>query len=341
LADELLISREDKDVKIESVPSRLALAVAAIVCALFAANPVAAQTYPTKPVRFIIPFAPGGNTDVQGRLIAHKLTDLWGQQVVVDNRAGAGGTLGVEITTKAPPDGYTIVLASFGNILVGPSLFPKLGYDPLKDLAPVVLVSTPPGLLVINPALPAKNVGELIAYARANTGKLNYGSAGNGTWNHLFAEHLKALARIQMTHVPYKGANPAVTDVIGGQIQVAIAPFPTAMPHVKSGRLRALAVTSAQRSPVVPDIPTVAESGLPGYQAASWFAVLAPAQTQQPVIAKLNRDINAVLGQPEVRAAFAADGTEPAGGTPEQLRESMRAGIAQWGRLVRDLGVKL
>ncbi len=315
--------------------------IIAAVTAFTVIAPAAAQNYPTRPVRFIVPFAPGGNTDVQGRLIAQKLTEVWNQQVVVDNRAGAGGTVGVEMLSKAPADGYTIALASFGNILVGPSLFPKLGYDPLKDLAPVVLVSQPPGLLVVNPGLPVKNVTELINYAKANPGKLNYGSAGNGTWNHLFAEHFKALTGIQMTHIPYKGANPAVTDVMGGQIQVSFAPFPVAVPQIKSGRLRVLGVTSARRSPVLPEVPTVAESGLPGYSAATWFAVLAPAKTPPAVIAKLNKDINAVLARPEVRAAFAADGTEPAGGTPEQLRESMRSGIKQWGELVRNLGVKL
>lgn len=315
--------------------------IIAALAAFTVIAPAVAQNYPNRPVRFIVPFAPGGNTDVQGRLIAQKLTEAWNQQVVVDNRAGAGGTVGVEMLAKAPADGYTIALASFGNILVGPSLFPKLGYDPLKDLAPVVLVSQPPGLLVVNPGLPVKNVTELIAYAKANPGKLNYGSAGNGTWNHLFAEHFKALTGIQMTHIPYKGANPAVTDVIGGQIQVSFAPFPAAVPQIKSGRLRVLGVTSAQRSPVLPEVPTVAESGLPGYSAATWFAVLAPAQTPQPLITRLNKDINAALLRPEVKAAFAADGTEPAGGTPEQLRESMRTGIKQWGELVRKLDVKL
>ena len=315
--------------------------IIAAIAVLSAIAPAIAQNYPNRPVRFIVPFAPGGNTDVQGRLIAQKLTETWNQQVVVDNRAGAGGTVGVEMLARAPADGYTIALASFGNILVGPSLFPKLGYDPLKDLAPVVLVSQPPGLLVVNPGLPVKNVTELIAYAKANPGKLNYGSAGNGTWNHLFAEHFKALTGIQMTHIPYKGANPAVTDVIGGQIQLSFAPFPAAVPQIKSGRLRVLGVTSVQRSPVLPDVPTIAEAGLPGYSAATWFAVLAPAKTPQTIIAKLNTDINAALVRPEVKAAFAADGTEPAGGTPEQLRESMRSGIKQWGDLVRNLDVKL
>lgn len=315
--------------------------IIAALAAFTVIAPAVAQNYPNRPVRFIVPFAPGGNTDVQGRLIAQKLTEAWSQQVVVDNRAGAGGTVGVEMLAKAPADGYTIALASFGNILVGPSLFPKLGYDPLKDLAPVVLVSQPPGLLVVNPGLLVKNVTELIAYAKANPGKLNYGSAGNGTWNHLFAEHFKALTGIQMTHIPYKGANPAVTDVIGGQIQVSFAPFPAAVPQIKSGRLRVLGVTSAQRSPVLPEVPTIAEAGLPGYSAATWFAVLAPAQTPQALIVRLNKDINAALLRPEVKAAFAADGTEPAGGTPEQLRESMRTGIKQWGELVRKLDVKL
>jgi tripartite-type tricarboxylate transporter receptor subunit TctC len=313
----------------------------AAALAVAAAVPALAQNYPARPVRFIVPFAPGGNTDVQGRLIAMKLSERWGQQVVVDNRAGAGGTLGVEMLAKAPADGYTMALASFGNILVGPSLFPKLAYDPLKDLAPLVLVSQPPGLLVVNPALPVKTVADFISYGKANPGKLNYGSAGNGTWNHLFAEHFKALTGVQMTHIPYKGANLAVTDVMSGQIQVSFAPFPAAVPQIKAGRLRVLGVTSAQRSPVLPEVPTVAESGLPGYSAATWFAMLAPAKTPQPLIQKINTDANAVLALPEVKAAFAADGTEPAGGTPEQLRESMRSGIAQWGKLVRELGIKL
>ncbi len=313
----------------------------AAALAAMAAVPALAQNYPARPVRFIVPFAPGGNTDVQGRLIAMKLSEKWGQQVVVDNRAGAGGTLGVEMLAKAPADGYTMALASFGNILVGPSLFPKLAYDPLKDLAPLVLVSQPPGLLVVHPALPVKTVADFISFGKANPGKLNYGSAGNGTWNHLFAEHFKALTGVQMTHIPYKGANLAVTDVMSGQIQVSFAPFPAAVPQIKAGRVRVLGVTSAQRSPVLPDVPTIAESGLPGYSAATWFAMLAPAQTPQPLIRKINADANAVLKLPEVKAAFAADGTEPAGGTPEQLRESMRSGIAQWGKLVRELGIKL
>lgn len=312
-----------------------------LVALLMASGTGTAQNYPTRPVRFIIPFAPGGNTDLQGRLIAQKLSDAWAQQVVVDNRGGAGGTLGVDVAAKAAPDGHTLVLASFGNILVGPALYRKLPYDPMKDLAPVVLVSTPPGLLVVNPTLPAKDVQELIAYARSNPGRINYGSAGNGVWNHLFGELFKSMAKIEMTHVPYKGTAPAITDLIGGQLQMMMSPFPTALPHVKSGRLRAIAVTGAERSPVVPNIPTVAESGLPGYAAASWFALLAPAATPKPIIRKLNFDVNRIFAEPAVKAAFVSDGSEPVGGTPEDLARSIREGMAKWGKLVRDLNVQL
>lgn len=316
--------------------------VSVVAAALLVLSGVAfAQNYPTRPVRFIVPFAPGGNTDVQGRLIAQKLTEVWGQQFVIDNRGGAGGTLGVDMAAKAPPDGHTLVLASYGNILVGPALYRKLPYDPVKDLAPVILVSTPPGLLVVNSALPVKNVKDLIAYGRANPGKLNYGSAGNGVWNHLFGELFNVMAKIDMAHVPYKGTAPAVTDLLGGQVQVVFSPFPTAMPHVKSGRLRALAVTDDKRSPIFPGIPTVAESGLPGYAAASWFAVLAPAGTPRPIVDKLNREINRILTEPEVKAAFVADGSEPVGGSPEDLAKSIRAGVAKWGKLVRDLNLQL
>jgi len=314
---------------------------AAAIGLLAVTSVASAQNYPTRPVRFIVPFAPGGNTDLQGRLIAQKLAESLGQQFVVDNRGGGGGTLGVDLAAKAPPDGYTIVLGSFGNILVGPSLYKNLPYDPAKDLASVILVSTPPGLMVVNPGIPVKSVKELIAYGRTNPAKLNYGSAGSGVWNHLFGELFKTMAKIEMTHIAYKGTNPAITDLIGGQIQIVFSPFPTALPHVKSGRLRALAVTEDKRSPVIPSIPTVAESGLPGYAAASWFAVLAPAGTPQAIVSKLNAEINRIFALPEVKAAFAADGSEPVGGTPEDAAKSIRAGMAKWGKLVRDLNLHL
>jgi tripartite-type tricarboxylate transporter receptor subunit TctC len=299
------------------------------------------DAYPTKPIRFIIPFTPGGNTDVLGRLLGIKLTEAFGQQVVIDNRPGAGGTVGVEQAAKATPDGYTIVMGTFGSVLVANSLYKKLAYDPQRDLAPVVLVSTPPGLLVVHPSLPVKTVQDLIAYARANPGKLNYASSGAGTWNHLFGELFNATAKVKIVHVPYKGAVPAVTDVMGGQVQTMFTPFPPALPQLRSGKLRALAVSTAKRSGLLPEVPTVAESGLPGYAAEGWFAVLAPARTPAAIVKRLNSELNRALQLPDVKASLAADGAEPDGGTPEQLALSIREGSAKWSKLIRDLGLTL
>ena len=316
--------------------------ISAIIAALVVStSSIAAPSYPDKPIRLIVPFAPGGNTDVQARLIGNKLTAALGQQVIVDNRPGAGGTIGVDMAAKSTADGHTIVMASFGNILVGPSLYKKLPYDPVKDFAPIILISEPAGLLVVHPSVPVKSFGELIAYTKANPSKLNYASAGNGTWNHLFAEQLKSLAKVQITHVPYKGAGPAMNDVVGGHVQMMFAPFPSSRVHVNAGRLRALAATGTKRSLLFPDVPTVAQAGLPGYSAASWFGILAPAGTPKPVINRLNQEINKAFAAPEIKAAYAAEGLEPAGGTPEDIAKSIRDGMAQWGQLIRDLGIQL
>lgn len=317
------------------------LNLALTAAATLLAGAAAAQTYPTKPIRFIIPFTPGGNTDVLGRLLGQKLTETWGQPVVIDNRAGAGGTVGVDQASKAPPDGYTIVMGTFGSVLVANSLYKKLDYNPLRDLAPVVLVSTPPGLLVTHPLVPVKNVQELIAFARSYPGKLNYASSGSGTWNHLFGELFNAMAQVKVVHVPYKGAAPAVTDLLAGQVQMMFSPFPPALPQIRSGRLRALAVSSDKRSGLLPETPTVSESGLPAYAAEGWFAVLAPANTPPAIVGQLNRQLNRALQLPEVRASLAADGAEPAGGTPEELARSIREGSAKWGKLIRELGMSL
>jgi tripartite-type tricarboxylate transporter receptor subunit TctC len=331
--------------RLDASVGKLVRTVAAILAAMgilaAASSFAAAPAYPTKPIRLIVPFAPGGNTDIQARLIGQKLTEWLGQQVIVDNRPGAGGTIGVDMAAKAPADGYTIVIASFGNILVGPSLYKNLPYDPVKDLAPVILISEPAGMIVVHPSVPVKSVKGLIEYAKANPDKLNYASAGNGTWNHLFAEQFKSIAGIQMTHVPYKGAGPAMNDVVGGHVQVMFAPFPSAATHVRNGRLRALAATATKRSSLFPDVPTVAQSGLPGYSAASWFGMLAPAGTPKPVVARLNQEVNRAFAAPEIKAAYAAEGIDPAGGTPEDLAKSIRDGMAKWGKLVRDLGLKL
>ena len=299
-----------------------------------------AQDYPTKPIRFVVPYAPGGNTDILARLIGHNLSATWGQQVIIDNRPGAAGTVGAELVARSPADGYTLIMGSFGNIIVANSLYKKLKYDPLKDFAFIALVSLPPGIMVEHPAVPAQNVRELIAYAKNNPGRLNYGSPGAGAWNHLFFELFNASAGVAIVHVAYKGIAPAVVDLLGGQVQLAMAAFPAALPHVRSAKLRALAVTSAQRSGLLPEVPTVAESGLPGYEAAGWFGVLAPAGTPIAVVNKLNAAINRMLESPEIKASLAADGAEPAGGSPAQMAESARAASGKWARLIRELNIR-
>jgi len=313
---------------------------AILVLALTLATTVSAQGYPSKPIRFVVPYAPGGNTDILARLLGQKLSEAWGQQVIIDNRPGAAGTVGAELVARAPADGYTLIMGSFGNIIVANSLYKNLKYDPFRDFASIALVSLPPGILVENPAVPAQNVRELIAYAKSNPGRLNYGSPGSGAWNHLFFELFNASAGISIVHVPYKGIAPAVVDLLGGQVQLAISAFPTALPHIRSGKLRALAVTSAKRSGLMADVPTVAESGLAGYEAAGWFGVLAPAGTPPAVVAKLNAEINRILELPEVKASLASDGAEPAGGTPAQMTESARAASAKWSKLIRELNLR-
>ena len=314
-------------------------AIVATTLALTLAPNAVAQSYPTKPIRFVVPYAPGGNTDILSRLIGQKLSEAWGQQVIIDNRAGAAGTVGAELVARAPADGYTLITGSFGNVIVAKSLYKNLKYDPLKDFASVALVSLPPGVLVENQAVPAQSVRDLIAYAKANPKKLNYGSPGSGAWNHLFFELFNANAGVQIVHVPYKGIAPAVVDLLAGQVQLAMSAFPTALPHIRSGKLRALGVTSAKRSGLLPDVPTIGESGLPGYEAAGWFGVLSPAGTPAAVVSKLNAEINRILQLPEVKASLANDGAEPAGGTPAQMTESARAESAKWSKLIRELNI--
>ncbi|MCX7138981.1 MAG: tripartite tricarboxylate transporter substrate binding protein [Proteobacteria bacterium] len=308
--------------------------------ALTLAESSAAQGYPVKPIRFVVPYAPGGNTDILSSLLGQKLNEAWRQQVIIDNRPGAAGTVGAELVARAPADGYTLIMGSFGNIIVANSLYKNLTYDPLKDFAPVALVSLPPGVLVEHPAVPAQNVRELIAYAKSNPGRLNYGSPGSGAWNHLFFELFKTSAGVSIVHVPYKGIAPAVVDLLGGQVQLAMSAFPTALPHVRSGKLRALAGTSAKRSGLMTDVPTIAESGLPGYEAAGWFGVLAPAGTPPSVVTKLNTEINRILELPEVKASLASDGAEPAGGSPAQMADSARAASIKWGKIIRELNIR-
>ncbi|MET4578944.1 Bug family tripartite tricarboxylate transporter substrate binding protein [Ottowia thiooxydans] len=302
---------------------------------------VANESYPSKPIQLIVPFTPGGNTDVLGRVIAQKLSEAWGRSVVVDNRPGAGGTMGVNLVAKAKPDGYTMVLGAFGNILVAQSLYKRLPYDPMTDLVPVILLATPPTIVTATKTLPVKDIAGLISYAKANPGKVNYGSSGNGTSNHLFGELFASMADVRMVHVPYKGSGPAINDLIAGTIQLNFAPVPLVQQQIKAGSLKALAVTGAQRSPVFPDVPTVAEAGLPGYEGNGWFALMVPKGTPKEIVTKLNVEINRILKSPDMRAGLAAEGADPIGGTPADAARSMAQGISKWHGLVNKLELKL
>jgi len=312
--------------------------------ALFALPAIAAaQTpaYPTKPIRLVVPFPAGGATDIFAREVAKHLTEAWGQSVVVDNRPGAGGNIGSELVAKAPPDGYTLEMGTVGTHAINASLYSTLPYDHVKDFVPVILVAGVPNVLEVNPAVPVNSVQELIAYAKANPGKLNFASSGSGTSIHLSGELFKVMAGVQMTHVPYKGSAPALQDLIGGQVQLMFDNLPPSLPQIKAGKLRALAVTSATRAPALPDTPTVAESGLPGFEASSWFGVLAPAGTSPAIVAKLNAEIAKWLTSPEAKEKLAAVGANIAGGTPEDFARHIQAETAKWAKVVKESGAKV
>jgi tripartite-type tricarboxylate transporter receptor subunit TctC len=321
-----------------SLASRLAVG---IVAGLALAGPAKAQDYPSKPIRLVVPFAAGGATDVLARLVGERLTASLGQQVVVDNRPGAGGNIGSDIVARAEPDGYTILMGAVGTHAINPSLYPKMPYDPVKDFAPVTLVASVPNVLVVNPEVPAKSVQELIDLAKAKPGELNFASSGNGTSIHVSGELFKAMTGTDIVHVPYKGSGPAVTDLLGGQVQMMFDNMPSSLPHVKAGKLRALGVTSAKRSPALPEVPTIAEAGVPGYDATSWFGILAPAGTPEPVVTRLQGAIVQALGEPEMRQRMADLGAEPVGDTPAEFGQFITAELAKWAKVVNDAGVKL
>ncbi len=300
-----------------------------------------AQAYPVKPIRLVVPFPPGGATDILARAVAQKLTDAWGQSVIVDNRPGAGGNIGSELVAKAAPDGYTLEMGTVGTHAINASLYSKMPYDHVRDFAPVILVAGVPNVLVVNPGLPVNSVQELIAYAKANPGKLNFASSGSGTSIHLAGELFKVMAGVQMTHVPYKGSSPALQDLLGGQVQLMFDNLPPSLPHIKAGKLRALGVTSATRAPALPDVPTIAESGLPGFEASSWFGVLAPAGTPPAIIAKLNAEIAKWLDTPEAKEKMLALGANAAGGTPEDFAKHIAAETAKWAKVVKESGAKV
>ena len=300
-----------------------------------------AQEYPTKPIRLVITYPPGGNTDLVGRALALKLGEFMGQQVVVDNRGGAGGVLGSMITAQSAPDGYTIMLGTSAGMVINPLLSRKLTYDPVRDFAPVSMVVIVPQLLVIHPQLPVKNVRELIAFAKAKPGYLNAGSSGVGTPNHFGTELLKWLAGVDIVHVPYKGGAPALTDLLGGQIQMAFSSVPAVLPHIKAGRLVALGVGSAKRSPALPNIPTIAEAGVPGYEYTTWYGVFAPAKTPRTLIARLNAEIVKAMETPDIKDRFTALGGDPDPGTPEELRAYMANESAKWAKIIKAANIRV
>jgi len=300
----------------------------------------AAQGYPSKPVRLVAPFPPGGSTDLLARIVAQKLTEAWGQQVIVENRGGAGGTIGVDYAARSAPDGYTIVMGHIGTFGVNPTLYPRLPYDAIKDFAPITLLAMVPNGLAVHPSLPIRSVKELLAIARARPGQLSYGSGGNGSAAHLAVEYFRLLAKIDLLHIPYKGTGPAIVDLISGQTTMMITGMPALMPHVKTGRLRLLAVGTAKRLSIMPELPTIAEAGVPGYEATQWYGILAPAATPRDIITKLNTEIVKVLRRADVKERLAADGAVTVGNTPEQFGAHIKAEIARWAPVVRASGAR-
>jgi tripartite-type tricarboxylate transporter receptor subunit TctC len=298
-----------------------------------------AQTFPNRPVRLVVALAPGGPTDVVSRLYAAKLAELLGQQVVVDNRPGAGGSVAGEIVARAPADGHTLFSAANGTIAISPNLLLKLPYSVARDLTPVAFIGNSPFAVMVHPAVPANNVQALLALAKAHPGKINFGSAGQGSTSQLATELLKMMTGVNMTHVPYKGAGPALIGAVAGEIDLMISGVSTGLPFIKQGKLRGLAVTSRQRITVLPDLPPVADA-VPGYEASSWYAVMAPAATPRAVIDRLNRDSVAVIQSPEVNAKLTSQGVEPEPMSPEQLGEKIRTETVRWGKVVKAAGLK-
>lgn len=299
-----------------------------------------ARKYPEKSIRFIVPFPPGAANDILARAIGQKLTERWGQAVVVDNRGGAGGVLGTAVAAKAIPDGYSIVLVPATHA-INVSLYSRPPFDAVKDFAPISLIATGAYMLVVNPSLPAANIKELISLAKARTGKLNFGSAGTGNATHLVGELMKRMAGIQMTHVPYKGVSPALIDVISGQVDMMFGSISATSPQARAGKVRALAITSAKRSTAVPEVPTLDEAGVPGFDAVGWWGVLAPARTPAGIVKKMNNEIGAIVGEAEMRHWLRRQGFEPTSGTPEQFAHFINDEIVKWGEVVKASGARL
>lgn len=305
-----------------------------------AAHAAEASRFPTRPVRIVVPFPPGAGTDIVGRAIAQSLHEAWKEPVIVENRPGAGGTIGSELVARATPDGHTLLLGNVSTLAIARSLYPKLAYDPLVDFEPIALATTSENVIVVHPSVPADSVQALIALARAKPGQLNYGSAGSGTSSHLGGAMFCTMAGVQMTHIPYKGSTLMMPDLLAGQVQVSFSSVPTALPHIQAGRLRAIAATRLERSTTLPQLPTVHESGVPGFDISLWQGIVAPRGTPREVIAKLNAQIVASLKAPALRQQLVARGLDPVGGTPAQFRDYIREEAAKWEKVVKASGAR-
>lgn len=315
------------------------IALALLAAASLFAPAAVAQQYPSKAIRFIVPFPPGGTADIQGRMIADRLGPRLGQQVVIDNRGGANGAIGMEIVARAPADGYTMIISTVGTWTVSPHMV-KLPYDVLTDFAPLIHIATTPGVMIVHPSMPVKSVGELITLARLRPSELTFGSAGIGGFGHMCAELFSVLAKVRMTHVPYKGSAPALIDLIGGHIQVMFNSALPTTPHIRAGKVHALATTGAKRMSILPDLPTIAEAGVPGYENSTWSGLGVAARTPQSIVDRLNQEINVVLQLPEVQEAARAEGSMITGGTPAQFHEILKSELAKFGKLIKDAGIK-
>ena len=321
-------------------PRKFLAFAAGILAAVTISLPAFGQAYPSRPLRMVVPFPPGGPTDITGRTLAQKLSERWNQPVVVENRPGAGSIIGTEIAAKSAPDGYTILLGR-NSIALQPLLQSKLPYDPQRDLAPVILAVRIPNVLIVHPSVPANTLAEFIALAKAKPATINYASVGNATGPHLFGELFRGMTGVDIVHVPYKGTAPAVNDLLAGQVQALFDSLATALPNIRAGKLRALGVTSLQRSKSAPDIPTISEAGAPGYEATGWFGVLVPAGTPADIIAKMNAELGAILKQPDVEERFLKFGAAGGGGTPEQFAAFIRSEQEKWGKVIREARIRI
>lgn len=320
--------------------SYVCFAIAACGALAWSASDARAESYPSQPIRLIVPYAAGGGVDLTARAVAPRLTEKLGQPVVIDNRGGAGGNIGTEVAARTEPNGYTLVMGA-AALAINVSLYRKLPFDPVKDFAPISLLAATPNILAVHTVVPSKSVKELIALAKSKPGGLNYASAGNGTTSHLAAELFKTMAGVDIVHIPYKGTSPAVVALLSGEAAIMLAPALTLIPHIRANRVKGLAVTGAKRSPAIPELPTVAESGVPGFEARQWYGALAPAGTPAEIVTRLNREMVAIVQSPEVAGRLQKEGSEPIGSTPDEFARYIKAEIAKWAKVVRASGAQL